>query len=980
MSDEANNSPYVEFLRQLSFFCISLTFLISFVSLLGWILKIDILKRFIVASPMMVPRTALSILACTFSLMLQQYSNNKKLYNLGKMLTIAVLVLALEALTDYFLGEGYHVENGLFYFLANTSAFNLLPAPETAICLIFISISLLLLKSSQNSLRIASEVLLLVTGGVGLIAISGYFLGSNSLYSFFLPLEAIGMSLPTALSFVLLPAGVLCRNPDSTFSSLFVSQTSGGEIARKLIAVLFFTPLVVETIVGLLVSMKYLEPSFRFPLMMVSTFGVFLSLSWIFARKIDAADSERLKLRQKLEASEEMYRDLVELAPEGIFMANSDGVYTEVNGAACKMLGYSREELVGLTIKDILVEEEIERFESKEKTTIFDKKTVSVDEWKHKRKDGTSFMSEVCAQMLPGGRWLAFMRNIDERKQNERKILQEQAKYRSLFESLYDGVVVVDSEGTIQMVNPQIERWFGYSPEELIGQKVEVLVPKKWRSEHVHLRESFFQNATTRPMGSKRELYGLKKDGSLLPVDISLSPSTDGNGNVIVTAMIRDVTAQKINEEKERIISLLGQQLPKAQDMRERLREGAELLISSMVDWSSVHLVSDHSENLEHLVLVHRDGIKESWQEIISNSPLPIKVMDRVLEGVKEPGLILRNQEIESFLRDIISEERIAVVHAMGTHSIMIIPIKARERILGIMIMGRKSQDFEDADLEFLRTAVDQIAINADNALLYHQATNSAKMREDLVAIISHDLKSPLSVIRLRSETLAKVAASDKSAEEIKSAILRSTGKIEAAVQRSLTLISDLLAFAKLEAGGFALETKEEDTIGLLQETVEAHIALARAKGISFKIQNLMELPHVAADFSRILQVLSNLVSNAIKFTERGGEVSLEARPFGEEKVLFIVKDTGMGIGEEEREHVFDRYWQPYRNRSHGSGLGLSIAKGIVEAHGGQIWVESKLGIGSSFYFTLPVFQEIGGSFVWKGDIAGQDLRSDHHH
>lgn len=976
MSEEAKNSTYVDVLQQLSFFCFTATLVIGVLNLSGWILEIEVLKRFIAASPVMVPRTSISIVAMSVAFLINRNRKSKNLLILEKVLSVGVLIWALETLIRYIFGLGYYFEDGVFYF-SNTSTLNLIPAPETAISLAFISASLLFQKSPRHILKTISEVLLILSGGIGLIAISGYFLGSNSLYSFFIPLKAIGMSLPTALSLFLLTVGGFTQDPSHGFSSLLVSRSSGGEIARKLIVVLFFMPMIIEGLIGLLVSVGNIEPSFRYPIMMILTFGTFLSLSWVLARRLDLSEKSQMKLQEKLREKEKMYRDLFEMAPEGIFVANPDGVYTEVNESACKLLGYSREELVGLTIKDILAEEEIERFESMEKMTIFEKKSISIAEWKHKRKDGTYFMSEVCAQMLPNGRWLAFMRNIDERKQFDEQISRKQAKYRALFESLYDGVVVVDSEGTIQMANPQMEYWFGYKPEELTGKKVEILIP------NILQQEDFFKHPISRPMGSIHDLYGKRKSGTVFPIDISLSPGIDEDGNVIVTAMIRDISAQKENEQREQVVSLIGQKLPQLQNLRDRLRAGADILVLNVVSWGSIHLRAGHSANMDHLDFLCRDESKKKMIESLRNYHLANEVLDDMLKYMSgKPGILVRNDYMDSFLRRFIPEQCIEEIHQLGTHAVVVIPIIARERPMGMMILGKKSENFDRADLEFLRTAVDQIATNADNALLYQQAMNSSKMREDLVAIISHDLKSPLSVIRLRSEALASLTKSNKSPEEINDAILRSTGKIEAAVQRSLTLISDLLDFAKMEAGGFGVEVKEENSMTLLQETLDAHIALANAKGINLTIQTiqkLTELPHVAADFSRILQVLSNLVSNAIKFTERGGEVSLEARPFGEDKVLFIVKDTGMGIGEEEKAHVFDRYWQPYRNRNHGSGLGLSIVKGIIEAHGGQIWLESKLGIGSSFYFTLPVFQDVNRSQIWKGDMGGQDLRSDQH-
>jgi signal transduction histidine kinase len=167
-------------------------------------------------------------------------------------------------------------------------------------------------------------------------------------------------------------------------------------------------------------------------------------------------------------------------------------------------------------------------------------------------------------------------------------------------------------------------------------------------------------------------------------------------------------------------------------------------------------------------------------------------------------------------------------------------------------------------------------------------------------------------------------------------------------------LIGDLLDVSRIESGRLVVDPHPQSVEPLLAEAAEMLTPLAATRGLTFRAPVEAELPRVLADTSRVLQVISNLGGNAIKFTPPGGMVLLTAEHAGSE-VRFAVTDTGPGIPEEQLPHIFSRFWQAHGTDRRGIGLGLSIAQGIVEAHGGRIWVTSRLGEGTRFFFTIPV-------------------------
>jgi PAS domain S-box-containing protein len=226
-------------------------------------------------------------------------------------------------------------------------------------------------------------------------------------------------------------------------------------------------------------------------------------------------------------------------------------------------------------------------------------------------------------------------------------------------------------------------------------------------------------------------------------------------------------------------------------------------------------------------------------------------------------------------------------------------------------------------------------------------AEAASRMREDLIAIVSHDLRNPLSVITMSAALLPAAIVPDATGRAVKlvETITRSADRMK-------RLISDLLDVASIDGGGLVVQVEPHDASGLLHDAVEMLLPVAADKSILLDARDVPSGLQVMADKERVLQVLSNLVGNAIKFTSEGGSISVGAQVDGA-SIRFSVADTGRGISEEQMPHLFDRYWQAKKDGRLGIGLGLSIAKGIVEAHGGKIWAESVLGKGTTFRFTL---------------------------
>jgi Bacteriophytochrome (light-regulated signal transduction histidine kinase) len=219
----------------------------------------------------------------------------------------------------------------------------------------------------------------------------------------------------------------------------------------------------------------------------------------------------------------------------------------------------------------------------------------------------------------------------------------------------------------------------------------------------------------------------------------------------------------------------------------------------------------------------------------------------------------------------------------------------------------------------------------------------AGEQKEQLLAMVSHDLRDPLQSLKLNVSLLRTLT------QEAEATLVLTS--MERALERMNRLIGDLLAISKLESGTARLDVADYQTADLVRDVHQLLLPIAQDKGVRLEVE--FDESSVRCDRDRILQVLSNLVSNAVKFTPQGGLVQMCAEATARER-RFVVKDSGPGIPSENLAFVFDRFWQARQSQRLGTGLGLTIAKGIVEAHGGRIWAESQVGHGSTFIFVLP--------------------------
>lgn len=559
--------------------------------------------------------------------------------------------------------------------------------------------------------------------------------------------------------------------------------------------------------------------------------------------------------------------------------------------------------------------------------------------------------------------------DITERKEIMDKLLESENKFRGLLETAYDSIIIVDEEGLIEFANRQTKTWLGYDPGELIGKPIELLLPDRFSKSHRDKRAEYIKHPSSRPMGRNLELSAKRKDGSECPVEISLSPFKTSRGT-IVTAFLRDMTDQRRAENQQKFLAETSRILSETMDYQERIQRITSTVVPTLADWCVSYMFEEGQLKLKASAQDTTIDI-EIVRRLVQNNCLVSENTKLTFGSIAKAGV---SQLIKTIDDEVLYELTSGDEHCMqqfrnlGVQGLILAPMKARRNTIGIICFARcRSVGYSEKDLAYANLIAERAALAIDNAKLYQDAQNATRLREDILAIVSHDLKNPLGTIRGFNEILSECFAEiDSQSKEIKytEAIARSVRQME-------RLIGDLLNFAKIESGSLDIETRSCAVDRVVWEGVELVKKHADNKNIRIEIKISPNLSEIICDLDRMRQVLGNILGNAIKFSPEKGVIKICAK-LSDSRVEFSVTDQGPGIPIGNFSHIFDRYWQAKETAKLGNGLGLSIAKGIVESHRGRIWVESTVGQGTTFFFTIPIFEkDFEKKSTPKGETSG---------
>ena len=652
----------------------------------------------------------------------------------------------------------------------------------------------------------------------------------------------------------------------------------------------------------------------------LSGYGVVVSYENITQRK-----RSDLALSKK----EEWQRTILNTAMDGFWISDHEGHLLEVNQTYCKMIGYSEQELLSMSISDI------EGVESEPEVNSHMQFIISQGEnrfeTQHRRKDGSGIDVEVSAQYQKsdGGRFVVFIHDISKRKEAEKQLkLLSRATEQSPVT-----VVITDKDGNIEYVNPRFSEVTGYSLEEVKGKNPRILKSGSIPNE---LYEELWSTVLAGKLW-KGEFCNKKKNGETYWESAAISPIADSHGQItFLVAVKEDIT------EKRKMLTdiILSKKLAEESELKLRIKnvelKERNVFIQTILDNLPIGLALNKFDEGSVTYM------NKKFEEIYGWSAHEISSIDSFFEKVY-PDKLYRQQLMERIMADINSGdperlhwEEVQISRKDGTIRVV--------DAINISLLEQNTMISTVMDI----TRLNQIQTDLEKAR--KQAEESDNLKSAFLNNISHEIRTPFNGIL---GFLSMLQYNDLSQSERDEYI----GIINQSAFRLMNTINDIVEISQIQSGQTQVKISEIQIENLINDLEFRFKHDAEFKNLEFKIDR--ELPekiqNLSTDSSKLMTILTNLISNAIKFTIKGSvNVKIQLK---DQNLMFSVKDTGIGIPNDKHEIIFSRFIQADHSTTRqfeGSGLGLTIAKSYVEMLNGKLWLESRLGEGSTFFFTIP--------------------------
>lgn len=406
---------------------------------------------------------------------------------------------------------------------------------------------------------------------------------------------------------------------------------------------------------------------------------------------------------------------------------------------------------------------------------------------------------------------------------------------------------------------------------------------------------------------------------------------------------VRNLVREKRSEDAQRVLAEFGAALASL-DYEKTLHELVRLAVRSLADYAHLYLLEEDGQP-RRIATASRDPAFDWCAKILGIMPADKKTPHPTLTTVVAQRPVLQHFTVDMAMCGL-RQEDLRQLRPTLPQSVMGVPLLVGERCLGALMLWSVSRAYGPSDLQLSEELGRRCAFFIENSRLYQAEKLATQARNDVLGIVAHDLRNPLASIILEAGIVQQCADTD--------AVKEAADSIEETALRMNRIIQDLLDVVRFEGGRMSMHLTAVSSAHVIAKVVEAHKGLTAKASLALHADITPNLPPILTDQHRLVQVFENLLANAIKFTKPGGMIAIRGTRRNND-VLFSVADSGIGIATKDIPHIFDRFWRVDKRESRGAGLGLAIVKGIVQSQGGRIWVDSKEGAGSTFYFTVPI-------------------------
>ncbi|MEX2154048.1 MAG: PAS domain-containing sensor histidine kinase [Gemmatimonadaceae bacterium] len=529
-----------------------------------------------------------------------------------------------------------------------------------------------------------------------------------------------------------------------------------------------------------------------------------------------------------------------------------------------------------------------------------------------------------------------------------RQLERSEARFRDVIERNADAIVVVDGAGTIRFANAAATQLFGKTREALVGTDFGFPVVLGETTE-----VDLF--AGVAPRVAEMRVVRSEWEGSDAFIASLRDVTERKRAEEAAHRLIREQAARAVAERSARRLRFLAESsavLSSSLDYTATLATLASLCVQEIADWTVIYgLTEDGAPRRMHIA--HRDTSKEALARELRGIPIDQQGLHPVLEVLRTRQPRVVNGVTDAMRAAMTSNPReLELMRALHVTSYMLVPIVARDRVLGAIsfMCGDSSRHYGEDDLTLAEDVAQRAALAVDNALLYGEASRANQTKSDFLAVVSHDLRTPLTAILGYADLLEMGVP-----EPIPDASRERVRRIRTSAKHLLYLLNELLSFARLDAGREETRRQKIDLRDIAREVATMIEPLAAERALEFSL-DLPEPPVVIdSDPDKLRQILLNLAGNAVKYTKQG-RVSMAVRD-ERDVVELLVSDTGDGIAAEHVAHIFEPFWQvdpSQRLRGGGTGLGLSVVQRLVMMLDGHISVKSAPGEGSVFAVVVP--------------------------